>query len=137
MTKYVFSTLSTGTTYVEYHPRAENDLPRAKKKFPIRGGANVITKGLITPLGVMTPVTDEDYEILKTIPLFQMHMKKGFIRVEDAAYHPERVAADMSGRAEDAQMVEADLDPDSKAPKLRVVQEGLLSQISNMQDQRG
>lgn len=93
---HVFSTLSCNQRYVTY-AEGPNDLPIEEHSVLIKGGTGVATKHLITPLGVCTTVTDEDYEHLCKNSLFQLHEKNGFIKVQKQgkAQDVEKAAADM------------------------------------------
>jgi len=91
---YVFSTLTNATKYVDYE-NGGADLKHEKRSVMIHGGTGIATKHLITPMGVMTPISAEDYDWLKDDFHFKEHIKKGFIKVEKKAYEPEKVASDM------------------------------------------
>lgn len=71
---YVFSTISTDVKYTFYGQSA-NDMPAIEHTITIKGGANVATKNLITPRGVMTAVEDADIDMLNTHPVFLRHKK--------------------------------------------------------------
>jgi len=60
---YVYSTLATDMRYVQY--KASTTPAVIEHEVLIVGKANVATKHLITPRGIVTNVKDEDYEILK------------------------------------------------------------------------
>lgn len=108
---YVFSTLSTDVDYTVYG-ESINDLPTIEKRITIQGGANVATKHLITPKGVMTVVEDADFDILNAHPVFLMHQKNGFITVETKAANPEKVATNMTARDESAPLTADDFNED-------------------------
>lgn len=104
---YVFSTLSTDVAYTIYG-EAVNDMPTIERQIVINGGANVATKNLITPKGVMTTIEDADLELLRAHPVFIMHEKNGFVTVEDKAHDPEKVATNMEARDESAPLTDGD-----------------------------
>lgn len=104
---YVFSTMSTDVDYTIYG-EAVNDMPTIERRITINGGANVATKRLITPRGVMTPVEDADLEILNAHPIFIMHQKNGFITVEKKSHDPDEVATNMKARDESAPLTDGD-----------------------------
>ena len=94
--KYVYSTLTAPMRYTLWDRPSENSLPVAKSSVLIQGGANLAPKTLVTPKGVVTPITDEQYEmLLKGCPSFKRHMKRGFIQVEDRNAPIEEVVSDM------------------------------------------
>lgn len=75
------------------------------KKIIIAGQANIADKRLDTPKGKVTEVSNEDYALLQEIPVFQLHVKNGHIKVENSKKEVEKV-------------VEADMSPkDKSAPK--------------------
>lgn len=110
--KYVFSTLSSSVQYVNYK-QGDSDLPVADGYVQINGGAGIADKRLITPLGVMTKITDEEYDFLKKDELFQRHVKNGFITVRDAKADADVVAADMTSRDPSDPLQDADLGKDT------------------------
>lgn len=115
MTKYVYSTLSSGMTYT-ITKKGKNDMPIIDGRIEIDGGANVADKKtFVTPRGVVTKITDEQYEALQQNPVFKRHVKKGYIQVSDAKVDAEVAAADMTSRDESAQLVEQDF-AEGKAP---------------------
>lgn len=83
MDYYVYSTLSNDNNY---------------DGVLIAGKANVATKNLITPMGVMTKVDDSTLKHLEGNHVFQLHKKNGFITVEKYKEDADQVAADMTGR---------------------------------------
>lgn len=115
---YVFSTMSTDVAYAVYGEKV-NDMPTIERQIVINGGANVATKNLITPRGVMTSVSDEDMELLSADPVFQMHKQNGFIAVEKKAADPEKVAAGMEARDQSAQLETGDFE-EGKEPKTKI-----------------
>lgn len=110
---FVYSTLSTDVFYVPYHEKLDqNDMPIAEKDAGvlIKGGANVATKHLVTPKGVVTTVSDEQLEMLEKNDLFQLHKKNGFIIVDTSKVDPEVRAADMEQRDDSAPATPNDYD---------------------------
>lgn len=108
MSKFIYSTLTSGQTYVKYdlHPEGVH---RIVKAIEIKGGSNMADKKtFLTPLGVVTEVSDADYEVLKGIPQFAEHVKARFIIVRDAGGNVEAVVADMKTRDESAPLTPND-----------------------------
>lgn len=95
MPKFIFSTMTGGVEYAQYDMGNENSLPRRIASVEIAGGANVPSRQLVTPRGVMTKVSDEEYKILLDVPVFQTHVNGGYIIVEDAPHAVEEVVKDM------------------------------------------
>lgn len=83
MDYYVYSTLSNDNRYGE---------------VLINGKANVANKNVITPLGVVTRITDAQLDECKSYPVFQLHMDNGFLSVEKYKEDADLVASDMTGR---------------------------------------
>ena len=116
MSKYIFSTLANDNEYTGYE-KGGGDLPRVSRKVLIKGGAGVAGRDqrMLTPRGVVTEVTDDEYAFLKTNTVFERHVKNGFIKVEDRAADPEKIAADMTGRDASAPLVDADFEAEGRA----------------------
>lgn len=97
MSYYIYSTLANSQNYTDYEKSSEvNVPPLAVRKIFIKGGTGVSGKHFITPKGVVTQVSDEDYCILERNSDFQRHAKNGFIKAEKRQYQPEKIARDMT-----------------------------------------
>lgn len=107
MSVYVFSTMTAGVTYVLYGPGG-GDLPVSQRSVTIAGGSNLPNKHMLTSIGVMTEVSDEDWAWLEQDQIFQLHKKNGFIQVRDKPAVAEKVATDMQTRDQSAPLVDAD-----------------------------
>ncbi len=105
-TYYVYSTLATGMDYTNHV--ATHDLPRVVAKVTINGGAGVADKNLVTPLGGVTEITEEKLEQLRLNPVFQMHEKNGFVKVDDRRRDVEVAVADLQARDESAPAIPED-----------------------------
>ncbi len=104
---YIYSTLTADQLYTSYKSSV-NGIPQVTAKILIRGGANLMTKALVTPQGVVTEVTAEELAELRRNEVFKLHEKNGFITVSEAKHEVEKVAADMTGRDQSAPIVEQD-----------------------------
>ena len=111
---HVYSTLSCSQRYVKYIPGVEGNLPREERAILINGGANVADKHFMTPKGVHTLITDEEYECLKENQLFQTHVKNGFISVEEREANIDKVVSNMEGRSQDAPVTPQDYEVDGE-----------------------
>lgn len=98
---YVFSTLSTDTAYTDYADGG-GDMPVVKSTITIKGGANVADKNLVTPMGVMTKVSEEELAALKNNKVFQLHEKNGYIKVMEKPYGIEEVVVGEGMKEKDA-----------------------------------
>ena len=98
---YVHSTASQPMTYCIF---ADGGHGRATpiKEIVIKGKANVVDpKTFVSPTGVVTEVSDVDYELLKKNPHFQRHCAKGFLKVTDVS---ELDTRDLQKRDNSAQL---------------------------------
>ena len=115
---YVYSTLTATTEYAEYSASGGGGLNRPERSVVIQGGSNVATKNLVTPLGVVTPVTSEELDFLRKHPLFRQHLENGFLRISEAAVDPEVAAADMQSRDLSAPLTPNDYPNEEEAIKV-------------------
>jgi hypothetical protein len=107
---YVYSTM-TGPVEYAIWARGGGDIPTIRKSVRIEGGANVADKHLYTPRGVLTIISEEDYDILQQDGVFQIHKENGFITVEQSqASSIERAVADMESQDNSAPLTPNDFD---------------------------
>lgn len=92
MSQYILSTMSAGVAYTFY--RDVSGLPVVQHKILIQGGAGLASvrsgfgemthTGDGTPIwtadGVVTPISDADWEKLKEHPVFIKHQAKGLVK---------------------------------------------------------
>lgn len=104
---YVFSTLTADNIYAQYRDTG-NGIVEVDQKVFIKGGHGIANKHFVTPKGVVTNIEDEDYDLLKNNPVFQLHVKKGFIKVEKKAADVEEVADDMEVKDKSAPLTDDD-----------------------------
>jgi hypothetical protein len=98
--KYVYSTLNLSLRFGD---------------IVINGGAGVANKRtLITPLGVVTQVTDEQLEQLKREPAFQGHMKDGFITIDSVCLDADKMAKNMAKDEGASQETDATIEKKTK-----------------------
>ena len=95
MSYYLFSTLTFDNLYVIYKKTDVNANPVIEKKVLIKGGHLMATKSLITPKGIMTEISDEDFEVLKQDYGFIQHEKNGFLKVEKKKMDAEKASISM------------------------------------------
>lgn len=111
----IYSTLTEPQQYTKYE--SAGDTHRVIASVRINGGhGKADHKTLLTPLGVATEVTDEQYEMLKENKAFQRHVERGFITVTGKKEDAEKVAADMTSSDGSAQLTEADFVDDESKP---------------------
>lgn len=121
MSQYVYSTLTADNEYADWVKTGDREQQMVKRSVLIKGGHGVMNKNFITPLGVVTEVTDEELEFLLTCDAFKLHMKNDFIKVDKKKQETEKVAADMKRRDQSSPIVPSDYAPggmmDVKEPK--------------------
>ena len=107
---YVYSTLTNDQVYTLWRPASTEKNPNvALKKVKINGGhGRMDRKNLVTPLGVVTEVSNEELEALNQIGAFRKHMEAGFIKVDKKKSDPEKVASDMAEKDASAQKTPSD-----------------------------
>lgn len=93
MTQYILSTMTNSVSYANWGK--VGDLPVMKNKVTIKGGTGLpsissgfgeVTKDgegspLWTASGMITPISDEQYDLIKDHKLFKQHIEKGLIKV--------------------------------------------------------
>ena len=78
---FITSKMAAGVKYAFYSQNG-NRINIVTDTIEVLGGADVINKrSLDTPHGVVTELTDEQIEKLKTHPLFQLHLKNGAVAI--------------------------------------------------------
>lgn len=108
MSIYIYSTMSADVAYVGFMSSPAG-IKTPAKRIIIAGKANVADKRLETPKGKVTEVSDEDYAVLQEIPLFQLHQKNGFIKIESRKREVEKVVtADMEAKDKSAPKTKTD-----------------------------
>ena len=107
---YIYSTLTASQDYTTWKPMQEGQMVReALHKVTIHGGANVANKHLITPKGVVTAVTESDFEHLEKNDQFQFHLARGYLSVEHKNLEIELVVSKgMKAKDESAPVTPAD-----------------------------
>lgn len=104
--QYVYSTLTCDNDYAEW--QKNGDQQSILHTVRINGGHGLMNKHMITPLGVVTEVSDEDLAFLERNSAFQQHVANGFITVEKKKAETEKVAASMKRRDKSSQIVPSD-----------------------------
>lgn len=109
---YIYSTMAAPVAYTGKADVSNNDLPRTPRRVTIAGGAGIANKNLITPLGVVTEVTDDELAFLKTDEVFNRHVERGVLVIQVKKSEVEKVAPDMV-QDESSPLTPADYDEDS------------------------
>ena len=116
---FVYSTASTNVEYAQFGPPIEGRPAPKLRAVVIKGGTNVASKHLVTPIGVMTEVSAEDAVFLSQDANFKRHAAAGFVTLHDRRVDPEVVAANMKLRDGSAPLVPGDFEA-GKTPKTDV-----------------
>jgi hypothetical protein len=116
---HVYSTLATPQAFTTWKAGG-GDIPLVDRQVVIKGGAGVATKNLLTPIGVHTAITVDDYDAIKDHPRFVRLIGRGHIRVEKKrAYDIESVVSDMNPADPGGPLTPADyaaVNQDGKVP---------------------
>lgn len=111
---YVYSTLTCDNEYVGYKKDGQGNPNIVERSVRIAGGHGLMNRNFLTPRGMVTEVTDEELEFLKTVNMFKLHVENGFITYDNKKVDAEKVAANMRGRDESSQIVPADYEKGGK-----------------------
>lgn len=108
MPKYICSKLASDNAYTAWNKAQKNgnDLPKVNRQVLVKGGSGVANDRIMTPYGVITEISDEDYKlVVDNCPGFNRHVKSGFLKV-----------LDKNPSASDTKKIAADLKEDKSAP---------------------
>jgi len=112
---YIYSTLTNDQNYTVYESNPAG-IPVPVGTVFIAGGHGRINKNLITPLGVLTVVDQNQMALLKRCPTFALHEKNGFIKVETSKKDAEAVASNMETADKSRQLNPADYKKSRRKP---------------------
>lgn len=96
-THYVYSNLANDNAYATYMRGGDGE-PLETHRIVIAGKAGLADKTLVTALGAVTPVSEEELAVLQQNSEFLAHQKRGHIRVTTINTPIEKVVADMGPR---------------------------------------
>lgn len=115
---FIVSRASQDNEYIIWTTTA-NGQKQVKKSILVKGGANVMDKHtMTTPAGVVTEISDEDWEVLKDHTAFKRHLERGFIEVMKEEKKARKSAKEKSEKKDGgAQLTPKDFeDRNQKAP---------------------
>lgn len=93
---FITSKMATGVTYA-FYTQGANKINVVTDEITINGGADVINKKTLeTPSGVVTELTDEQLEKLKSHPLFKTHLANGFITILSTEKEAKKADKDLN-----------------------------------------
>lgn len=101
---HIYSTLANPQKFVVYEVVTPDQaqemgrLPLPVVEVLIRGGAGIASKNLITPNGVHTAITAEEYDAIKDLAVFKSFVDNGFIKVEGKQFDLDRIVGDMNAK---------------------------------------
>ena len=112
---HIFSTLANPQKFAVWSKPAENGmLPVLEREVLIRGGAGIASKNLLTPQGVHTSITQEEYDAISGLAHFQKFVESGHIRVERKQYDIDKMVGDMNPRDPGGPLTPADYETTAK-----------------------
>jgi hypothetical protein len=120
MAYHVYSTLTASQKFPAWK-QGGADLKVYDKFVCVKGGANLTDKNFVTPQGVVTSLTDDEYEMVKDNATFNKFVDRGFFKVTKKKVSDiSKAVSDLNARDKSAPLTDGDFEKD-KAPKLNVV----------------
>jgi hypothetical protein len=109
---YIYSTLTCDNIFAVYAPKTDpKALSRIIKRILILGGHGMKSvKGLDTPQGVVTKVSDEDLALLEDMLAFRQHVESGFLVVDKKQVDPAKKIANMKQKDGSAPLTPKDFE---------------------------
>ncbi len=96
MTKYIMSKMSANVNYAIYTKGAKG-LNEVKQIITVNGGADVVDKKtLVTPEGVLTVVSDEDFAKLQDNPIFKRHLDRGVLSISSNERNAQKSSVELT-----------------------------------------
>lgn len=90
---FVTSRLATGVDYT-FYKQNESKINIVVDTIHVNGGADVVNKRTLdTPQGVVTELTDEQLDKLKSHPVFQQHLKGGYVVIQSTEKEAQKAKA--------------------------------------------
>jgi hypothetical protein len=85
--------------YTEYQdPIKGQKVSIVKNAVFVNGRSGVADKNLVTPRGVVTRVSDEDFAMLQKNQVFKLHVDNGYITFEKKQAEVDKVVVNMKQR---------------------------------------
>lgn len=92
---FITSRMAAPVTYA-FYTQGANKINIITDEITIKGGADVINKrSLDTPQGVVTELTDEQIDKLKSHPIFKMHLANGAVAILGTEKEAHKAEADL------------------------------------------
>lgn len=107
--KYIASTATGPIAFVRYAEQNDpNQIAIELHRVVIKGGANLADKNLFTPRGVVTAITDKDWEMLCTDRKFAEMVEAGFMTILRDESDKDAAIAGLEPKDRSAPKTEAD-----------------------------
>lgn len=117
---YILSKLANTQIYTTYAKGVGDNMNIPVKSVEIKGGADVTDKQLVSPEGVITFVSDDDLEVLKSNKDFQRHLDGGYINYFKSQPNIDKQADKMT-KDKSRQVKKSDYEKEKKqAPKTSI-----------------
>ena len=93
---FITSKMAASVTYA-FYTKGANKINIVTDEITVNGGADVINKrSLETPSGVVTELTDEQIDKLKTHPVFKMHLANGAVAILGSEKEAKKADEDLN-----------------------------------------
>jgi hypothetical protein len=107
--KYIASTATTPIAFVKYADQPDpNMIAQEIHRVVIKGGANLADKNLFTPRGVVTAITDKDWEVLCQDRKFAEMVEAGFMTILSSESDKDAAVRDLTPKDRSAPKTESD-----------------------------
>ncbi len=124
MAKYVYSTLTDDMDYAVYSEGTKEKTARVQSTVRIAGGANRVNKRtLITPRGMMTPITDAEAKLLEENEVFKIHKANGYITIDTKQTDADNAAKNLTKKDKAAQKTAKEYEDKIKATGEKLLKE--------------
>jgi len=106
---FIASTATTPIAFVRYAEQTDDNMLAVElQRVVIKGGANLADKNLFTPRGVVTKISDKDWEMLCQDKKFAEMVEAGFMTVLTDIGSKDAAIADLTPKDRSAPRTEAD-----------------------------
>lgn len=115
---FVTSKLAAGVDYT-FYKKNESKINIVVDTIHINGGADVVNKKTLdTPQGVVTELTDEQLDKLKSHPIFQQHLQGGYVVIQSTEKEAKKAEQDLE-KDKSAQITPEDYEKGDEKKQIR------------------